>query len=305
MDTNSTQSIVIPKGLAGVRFDQALAQLLPERSKSQLQKLVRKGSIKLNGRKILRSNFKLQGGERLTYCLDGGLPTERIALELSYLHVDEEFAVVNKPAGMITHPVDRHTGGSVAENLVERFGPLPSRDDAYRPGIVHRLDRETSGVMVVALTEHALEHLQDQFRNRTVRKRYLALVHGAPELDKFSVEAPLGTVPGQRDLQGIMQGGREAFTDFVVQRKWKEFSLVECHPTTGRRHQLRVHLWTEGFPIAGDKLYRPKDKSDRAKALRHHALHCDSLGFRHPVTEEELTFEAPLPEEFDSFIRSL
>lgn len=305
MDKNTTQSLQIPKSMGGLRFDQALAQLLPERSKSQLQKLVRKGSIKLNGRKVLRSNVKLQGGEKMTYCLDGGLPSEQVALKLTYLHVDEEFAVVDKPPGMITHPVERHTGDSVAENLVERFGPLPGRDDAYRPGIVHRLDRETSGVMVVALTERALDHLQDQFRNRTVRKSYMALVHGVPDEREFTVDAPLGTVAGQRDLQGIMPGGREAHTDFIVQRSWRDFSLVQCRPTTGRRHQLRVHLWSRGYSIAGDKLYRPEDKNDRAKGLRNHALHCDSLGFQNPVTGEEMTFEAPLPEGFEQFMQGL
>lgn len=305
MDSNTTQSIVIPKSLAGVRFDRALAELLPERSKSQLQKLVRKGSIRLNGRKVLRSNIKLQGGERMTYCLDGGLPGERVSLELEFLHVDDEFAVVNKPPGMITHPVDAHSGDSVAEKLVEKFGPLPGRDEGYRPGIVHRLDRETSGVMVVARTQRALDHLTDQFRNRTVRKRYVALVHGLPKWTELSVDAPLGPVPGQRDLQGIAASGKEAQTDFIVRQRWKDFTLVECRPTTGRRHQLRVHLWSEGFAIAADKLYRPKGGEERVKALRHHALHCEALGFEDPTTGESLNFEAPLPEGFESFVRSL
>ncbi|MCP5090944.1 MAG: RNA pseudouridine synthase, partial [Gammaproteobacteria bacterium] len=178
-------------------------------------------------------------------------------------------------------------------------------DDAYRPGIVHRLDRETSGVMVVALTERALDHLQDQFRNRSVRKRYVALVHGSPSEDRFSVDAPLGTVPGQRDLQGIQAAGREAHTDFEVMRRWGNFALVHCHPTTGRRHQLRVHLWSQGLPIAGDKLYRPEDKNSNAKGLRSHALHCESLGFAHPVSGEELTFEAPIPESLRAFMEGL
>ena len=305
MDSNTTQSIVIPKTMAGLRFDHALAELLPERSKSQLQKLVRKGSIKLNGRKVLRSNIKLQGGERMTYCLDGGLPGERLALELEFLHVDDEFAVVNKPPGMITHPVEAHTGDSVAEKLVERFGPLPGREEAYRPGIVHRLDRETSGVMVVARTQRALDHLSDQFRNRTVRKRYVALIHGSPQWDEQTVDAPLGPVPGQRDLQGISASGREAHTEFVVRQRWRDFALVECRPTTGRRHQLRVHLWSKGFSIAGDKLYRPKGSEERVKALRNHALHCESLGFENPITGESHTFEAPLPEGFSRFVKSL
>ncbi len=305
MAENSTQSIRIPKAMAGKRFDHALAELLPERSRSQLQKLVRKGSIKLNGKKVLRSNVKLSGGEEMTYCLDGGLPSDQAPLELAFLHVDKEFAVVNKPPGMITHPVERHTGGSVAEKLVERFGPLPGRDDAYRPGIVHRLDRETSGVMVVALTQRALDHLQDQFRDRSVGKRYVALIHGNPEQDLFDADAPIGTVPGQRDLQGVMTGGREAYTAFEVVRRWRNHALLHCRPTTGRRHQIRVHLWAQGYPIVGDKLYRPKDKADRTQGLKHHALHCESLEFQHPLSGERLTFEAPLDSALEAFLSSL
>ena len=291
--------------MSGMRFDRALAELLPERTRSQLQKLVRRGSVKLNGRKILRSNFNLKGGEKLTYCLDGGLPNDRARPELTFLHVKQEFAVISKPPGMLTHPTERQSGGTVAEALVERFGPLPSRDDAYRPGIVHRLDRETSGVMVVALNEAALDQLQDQFRNRLVQKSYLALVHGVPKEDHFSVDAPLETVPGQRDLQGISPGGREAHTDFSVLRRWREHALIQCRPSTGRRHQLRVHLWSEGFPIAGDKLYRTRDRNERAQGLPFHALHCESLGFAHPVTGEELHFEAPLFTDFAGFIEAL
>ncbi|MDF1729728.1 MAG: pseudouridine synthase, partial [Sulfitobacter sp.] len=173
------------------------------------------------------------------------------------------------------------------------------------PRLSHRLDRETSGVMVVARTQRALDELSDQFRNRTVRKRYVALIHGRPDWEDLTVNAPLGPVPGQRDLQGISASGREAHTDFVVRKRWREFTLVECRPTTGRRHQLRVHLWSEGFSIAGDKLYRPKGEVERVKSLRHHALHCESLGFQEPLTGEELTFEAPLPEGFASFVKSL
>lgn len=305
MTHDSTQSLRVPKRMNGMRLDRALAELLPERTRSQLQKLVRKGSLKLDGRKVLRSNFNLKGGEQLTYCLDGGLPSDRLDEPLRFLYEEASFAVVSKPPGMLTHPTERQEGGTLADHLVERFGPLPSRDDAYRPGIVHRLDRETSGLLVVARTQEALDRLQDQFRKRSVHKSYLAAVHGIPERDHFQVDLALGTVAGQRDLQGPMQDGRSAHTEFSVLRKWREFSLVQCRPSTGRRHQLRVHLWSEGHPIAGDKLYRTIDKNDRVQGLRYHALHCEALGFAHPESGEALSFKAPLFPDFEKFLAGL
>jgi len=305
MVQDSTQSRKVPASMSGMRFDHALAQLLPEKTRSQLQKLVRKGSVKLNGKKVLRSNIKLNGGELITFCLDGGLPSERAPLQLTFLFEDEQLAVVNKPPGMLTHPTEQPSGGSMAELLVERFGPLPSREDAYRPGIVHRLDRETSGVMVVARTELALDKLQAQFRAREVSKRYLALVHGNPTERSFRVDAALESVPGQRDLQGIFPGGKAASTEFEVIRQWQAFALVRCFPKTGRRHQLRVHLWSMGHPIAGDKLYRLANKELRVRQLRHHALHSECLEFSHPLGGELLRFEAaPFP-ELTSFIEGL
>ncbi|MCA9002420.1 MAG: RluA family pseudouridine synthase, partial [Planctomycetes bacterium] len=218
--------------------------------------------------------------------------------EPQWLYEDDDLVVVSKPAGMITHPVERHSGDSLAEQLVERFGPLPSREDSFRPGIVHRLDRETSGVMVAARSVRALNQLQGQFRDRSVSKRYLAVVHGQPDQDRFDVDAPIGPVAGQRDLQGISTSGRDAHTEFHVLGRMGAYSVIECLPSTGRRHQLRVHLWSRGLPIVGDKLYRPKGKVQGGIGLRHHALHCAGLGFEHPVTSAPQSYVAAIPQEW-------
>ncbi|MEM7305881.1 MAG: RluA family pseudouridine synthase [Planctomycetota bacterium] len=293
-DDPSWLRIEVPRALAGTRFDRVLAKLVPGRSGAQLQKLVRRGGVKVDGKKVVRSNFAVRGGESITLRLSE--PAEP-AVELDYLHVDEDVAVVAKPAGMMTHPTERYRGGSVSELAVQRFGPLPSiSGPEERWGIVHRLDRETSGVLVLARTPEALDRLRNQFRARTVDKVYLALVYGAPDEESFDVELALGPAPGQRDLQRVDPAGRASFTSFRVLGRGERLALVECRPRTGRRHQIRVHLWAKGHPIVGDKLYRPQGGVERIRGLPHHALHAERLAFDHPRTGERLELRAPLPD---------
>jgi 23S rRNA pseudouridine1911/1915/1917 synthase len=287
----------VPARLAGVRFDRALAELVDCRTRAQLQKLVRRGRVEVNDRRVLRSNFALSGGERVLV----RLADADEAPELRWLHVEDAFAVVDKPPGMLTHPTERHAGGTVAELAVERLGDLPSTDDAYRPGIVHRLDRETSGVLVIGRDPAAFAHLRGQFRRRSVEKVYLALVHGDPAEDRFEVDRPLAPVPSQRDLQRVDPGGRPARTAFRVLERWGATALVECLPATGRRHQIRVHLADAGHPIVGDKLYRPEERVERV-AAPHHALHAARLAFDHPQSGERPTFEAPLPASMQALL---
>lgn len=297
----STLHIDVPRRMAGVRFDHALAELIPHRTRAQLQKLVRRGRVKLDDRKVVRSNFKLRGGERLLVHLVD--PNAARVLELEFLHVEDEFAVVNKPPGMLNHPTERLAGGTLAELLVAEFGPLPSVDDAVRPGIVHRLDRETSGVMVVARTQSALDRLRSQFRARSVEKHYQALVHGVPRETTFRVDLALAATPGNPDLQRVDPRGRSASTVFEVERSWNDFSLLACRPRTGRRHQLRVHLFSVGHPVVADQLYRPE--SGRIRGPGHHALHARRLAFDHPRSGERLEFEVAPPSSFASFVESL
>jgi 23S rRNA pseudouridine1911/1915/1917 synthase len=288
----------VPRRLAGTRFDRALAELVPDRSRSQLQQLVRRGRVKVDGRKVVRSNFRLAGGERVLVHLSD--PSAPARARLAFLHVAAELAVLDKPAGMIVQPVAGHGGASVSELLVERFGPLPSVADEARPGIVHRLDRATSGVLVIARTAAALDGLREQFRARTVEKRYLAVVHGVPADDAFDVDRALAPVPGDKDRQRVDARGRPAFTAVRVVRRLREAALVECRPTTGRRHQLRVHLASVGLPIVGDAVYRPSgQRPARGERLGLHAL---SLAFDDPRTGERLRFEAPPPDAFDELV---
>lgn len=291
------ERILVPARFAGVRLDRALDELVPSRTRAQLQKLVRRGCVELDGRALRRSNVFLRGGETLR--IRGAA-----APALDWLHVESAFAVVAKPPGLLVHPTDRDATTSVAQLAVARFGPLPSAGEA-RPGIVHRLDRETSGVLVLARTDAALAELRDQFRARTVAKRYRALVHGAPRADRFEVDRPLAPVPGDRERLRVDPGGRAAHSAFRVLRRWRDFALVEARPTTGRRHQLRVHLAHSGHPVVGDALYRPPRGVARVRALGHHALHAEALAFAHPETGRRVEFRAPPPETFASFCKRL
>jgi len=293
----------VPKRLSGTRFDRALAELVPQLSRSQLQKLVRRGRVKLDGKKILRSNMNLRGGEQLLVHMSD--PHATPTAPLDFVHIDADLAVVNKPAGMLTHQTERHRAGTVSDLARERLGDLPTFDDAYRPGIVHRLDRETSGLLVIARNQKTLDALRDAFRARAVRKLYLALVYGSPESDSFESTQALGPVSETSDLQRVDPDGRPAHSQFDVRERWEQFTLLECRPTTGRRHQLRVHLHHAGLPVVGDKLYRPQHPSEAAPRLRYHALHATALEFEHPTRTERVRFEAPLPDELRAALDGL
>lgn len=292
--------LVVPAALAGERFDRALAQLVTDRTQAQLQKLVRRGRVKLDGRKVVRSNFNLKGGETVLVHLEEPAHPEPV-----YLHVDDEIAVVDKPAGMLVYPTHNPDGRSLSEQAVERLGPLPSFEEEVRPGIVHRLDRETSGVMVLARTQQAMDHIRDQFRAREVEKRYHAVAYGAPAEERFEVGLALGPVPGQTDLQRPDTSGLSALTVFRVLCAGDAFSLLECRPKTGRRHQIRVHLAARGHPVVGDKLYRPGPETQRLGGIRRQALHATSLSFTHPRTAERVAYDAPLPEDIAGLCEQL
>lgn len=295
--------IEVPRKLAGKRFDRALKELLPDLTGSQLQRLVRRGRVKLDGRKVLRSNFNLRGGEALVVRTHVAPAAPALALDL--VHVEADFAVVNKPAGMITHPAGEFRSDSVSELAVREFGVLPSvDDDGDRPGIVHRLDRETSGLMVIARTPRALDELRRQFRERSVEKRYLALVYGSPDVDEFEIDRALAAVPGNKDLQRLDPAGRKAHTEVHVLERGGDFTLVECHPSTGRRHQIRVHLASVGHPIVGDKLYRPQGSVERVRSVSHQALHAQILAFDQPEDGSRVRYEVPPPQDiFDLWER--
>ncbi len=274
----------VPAELAGARLDEVLAALHPARTKAAWQKLVRRGAVRLDGRRVVRSNVRVPAGARLRI---EGVERESAPAppELVVLHEDPHLAVVDKPAGLLTHGNEREQGGTLAELAARRLGRLPMLMGEHRPGIVHRLDRDTSGVLVLARTPAAMEALRAAFRERRVRKEYLALVEGEPAEERFEVDAPLGPADGHRDRQRVRRDGRPAVTRIELLERLGPFSLLRCSPVTGRRHQIRVHLRHAGLPLVADPIYGPRPAAalpGGPGALRHHALHAARLVLDHP-----------------------
>lgn len=314
--------IEVTPELAGTRLDVALAGAIPAWSRSRLQAVVKGGGVRVDGRTVLRPNTPLEAGSvvevalpdpRLSATDVGGAPI----LALDVLFADEHVIVIDKPAGLVSHPTSALRGGSVADLAEERFGALPSAGDAARAGIVHRLDRLTSGVMVLAASERALEELGRQFRERRVEKTYLAVVHGVPRFDSEWVLAPMVAHPRSPDRQRIagareIEDGeaREAETLVELRESFTGFALVACKPRTGRTHQIRLHLQHLGHPIVGDRIYHPRGAlaiplAPQAPRPARQALHSSEIAFAHPVSGERLRFEAPLPADMRALVEWL
>ncbi len=292
--------IALDRKAAGQRLDGMLSKLLAPKSQAACQKLVRKGFVSLDGRRVLRSNVRLAGSEVLEVELEPAQP-----LELLVRAMDDELILVDKPAGMLTHANEKQADGAVADLLDARFGPLPTTAGKQRPGIVHRLDRETSGALVVARTDRAMRSLQHQFREREVSKLYLALVHGRPDDDQFEVDLPLAPDARTPDFQRVDPAGKPARTSFEVLERFDGVALIACRPETGRRHQIRVHLASKRLSIVGDRLYRPEGWTRPSEHLERQALHASLLEFRHPVSDERVSYETPLATDFAELLERL
>ena len=302
----------IPADLGVNRLDRVLEKLVPGRTKSQLQKLVRKGNVKIDKERVVRSNVKVRVGQRLRVQFeDGQAKPKDLSHGVRVIHSDEHLAVLDKPCGLLVHATDRLVGGETFADAAEHLlGPLPTTYGAERPGIVHRLDRHTSGLLVVARDEETFHALKELFKRGEIEKRYLALVSGSPPPDGFSCNLPIGPQPNQPDRQMAEPptGGKRASTHFRVLERLGDFSLIECAIDTGRRHQIRVHLFEHGLQVVGEGLYRvkgaPKLPEDCPRIGRQ-ALHAAGLAFRHPVTGEDCSFHSDPREEIDAAIHWL
>ncbi|MEM9381518.1 MAG: RluA family pseudouridine synthase [Planctomycetota bacterium] len=299
-----TDQFVVPETMDGERLDRALESLVDGYSRSQLQKLVRRGKVRLGGKRVLRSNGYVRSGDAIEVEHEVEQPAAAPA-EVEVLHEDEHVLVVVKPSGMLTHAADRATGQDLAFVMNERFGPLPVSRGEERPGIVHRLDRDTSGLLVLARDEPTMAALQEQFRGQSVEKDYVALVSGKPT-GTFRIDAPIGPVPGKEDRQQIdHDDGKDAITDVNAVESFQSHTLVTCRIYTGRRHQIRVHLAARGFPVVGDPLYGTRRQVPLPGDEPRLALHAHRIAFDHPHSGERLTFEAPLPADLAQAVASL
>jgi len=298
---NSTRiDLVVSADEARLRLDQFLAKRLPEFSRSRLQQLIRDGFVLLNDstsrpRQIVRGGDKIQLTEPPLEKIET-LP-EQIPLEI--LFEDNDLIVLNKPAGLVVHPGAGHREHTLVNALLNHCSMLSGIGGKERPGIVHRLDKETSGCLVVAKNDAAHRGLSEQFADRTVQKIYLALVTGRLRKPAGVIDEKIGRHPVHRQqMSATALRGRLAKTEYRVVRSNEQASLVECLLHTGRTHQIRVHLHHLGHPVLGDKVYAPHLAKDFPRQM----LHAWKLGFHHPRTDEWKNFEAPLPDDFNQAI---
>ncbi len=299
----AAHKFTVPASSAGARLDLAFVASLEGVSRSRAQAWIRAGRVSLDGDVCLRPGQQVKAGQAVSLRAPepSEEPAERALSPLEVLHEDEDVLVVCKPAGLLTH-ANRDGDRSVSGALLESHGPLPEGDVPLRAGIVHRLDRDTSGVLVVARTEDALKSLQAAFRDRVVKKVYEGLVKGAPRFDSDWVDAPLGRSQRHPDRQSVLSAeeGREALTYWEVMERFDGYAHLRLEPKTGRTHQLRVHLASIDLAIVSDPLYRskggrPAHLPPSAPAMERHALHAASLSFPHPRSGAEVSFSAPLP----------
>jgi 23S rRNA pseudouridine1911/1915/1917 synthase len=289
---------------AGGRLDAYLAAHIADWSRSRIKRLIEDGDVLVAGR-TAKPSYKLRAADHVEVELSAPPPTEfapeNIPLEI--IHEDADLVVINKPAGLVVHPAAGTPSGTLANALAYHFERLSHAGGRARPGIVHRLDRDTSGLILVAKTEAAHESLADQFRARTVFKSYVALVHGRVAQESGRIDGSMARDPRNRTRMAVVQGGRPALSLYSVRRRYDRFTLLDVEIKTGRTHQIRVHLEWLKHPVVGDTVYnggRDKTVPDarlraRIHALHRQFLHAEQLGFRHPRTGEAMRFTAPLP----------
>ena len=300
---------------AGKRFDAFLSEKIENWSRSRLQKLIDDGEAAVNGNQV-KSSYKLRADDEIEIEL-AALPVksfepEEIPLEIIY--EDEWLAVINKPAGMVVHPGAGILNGTLANAIAYHF-KLQTADSKYenRVGIVHRLDKDTSGLIVVAKTEEMHEQLSEQFREREVFKSYVALVHGEMEGKEGTIDQPIAREKHNRTKMAIRKHGRSALSLWKVRKRFEKFTLLNVEIKTGRTHQIRVHLMSVNHPVVGDETYnggRDKSVKDlnvrRAIAdLNRFFLHAERLSFTHPQTSERLEFYVPMPEELRNLLEMI
>ena len=292
---------------AGKRLDSFLHERLPEFSRSRLQSWIKENRVLLNGAPA-RASYVLRGGESVS--LEPAslrpLKAEAEALPLKILYEDEDVVVVDKPAGMVVHAGAGHSRGTLVNALLHHMdGSLSSINGDLRPGIVHRLDRDTSGVLVVARTDLAHQSLARQFHDREVEKIYLALVHGRLKQAQGRVTSPVSRDPVRRTrMTAKLAAGRSALTEYRVVEEFERFSYLEVRIGTGRTHQIRVHLSSIHHPIVGDRLYGAPASIPGLPPLGRFFLHAHRLRFRSPSGGEWITVESPLPQELHTFLES-
>jgi 23S rRNA pseudouridine1911/1915/1917 synthase len=287
-----------------VRADVFLTRKHPELSRSHVQNLIADGHVRVNEKNI-KSNYKLHVGDRIAFVVPPPAEVAIIPQEipLEVLYEDSQVIVINKPRGMVVHPAAGNYEGTLVNALLEHCADLSGINGVMRPGIVHRIDKDTSGVLMAAKTDRAHLSLARQIKDRTVTRRYITLVHGNIQEESGIIDAPIGRHPTDRKKMAVnVRNGKEAITHFKVLERFGAYTLVEARLKTGRTHQIRVHMDYIGHPVVGDPKYGPRNPHFD---LQGQFLHARVLGFDHPMTGEYMEFSAPLPQVLEDILARL
>jgi len=293
---------------AGQRLDVFLNKnWVQSESRSDIQRTIKAGNVSIDGRVASRASVKVSDGQVIRLTI-GIQPAENYItasdIPLDVIYEDADIAVIDKPVGMTIHPGTGHVDDTLANAAVYRWPRIVSIGEPDRPGIVHRLDRDTSGLMIVALGERAYERLTEMIQNREISRIYTALVHGVPKSREGVVDAPIGRDPHHRTRQAIDESGRPSRTHYRVDYEIGDFAYLEVRLETGRMHQIRVHLEAIGHAVVGDQTYG-KRSSSAIKNLNRQFLHASRLEFNHPVTSEPLSFKSELPKDLQALLAVL
>lgn len=302
-----TRVVVVPRESDGARLDRALSDLFPEQSRSYLARLVDQGHVSIDTKRAAKTSLRVAAGQSISVDFPPPAPAavESQEIPLSILHEDDDLVVIDKPAGLVVHPAAGHADETLVNALLFHVKDLSGVGGEIRPGIVHRLDKDTSGVMVIAKNDRAHRALSEAWGTDRVRKEYIALVYGAPKQDRGTIDAPIGRDPRDRKRMAVLKGGRTATTDYEVVERFRYVSVIRCTLRTGRTHQIRVHLKHLGHPIVGDPVYSgpqwhgipDKLLQKVLSSIKRQALHAAKLTFDHPSSGERVSFEAPVPED--------
>lgn len=296
------ETFEVVEDCAGQRLDYYLASFT-SLSRTRIQKLIEDKNVLLNEEPV-RSSHKLKSGDRIEIELpppeDPAAVAEEIPLDIIY--EDKDIIVINKPRGIVVHPAAGVKSGTIVNAFLFHCKDLSGIGGVLRPGIVHRLDKDTSGVLVAAKNDEAHSSLVSQFSERQVNKEYIVLVHGNFPHEKLIIELPIGRSPHDRKKMAVVRGGRAAKTEIEVMERFKDYTLLKAKLYTGRTHQIRVHLTSAGYPVVGDTTY---GRRSNPFGFKGQALHSHLLGFSHPRTGKYMEFKAPLPEEFEELLRRL
>ena len=298
-----------------LRLDRALGELFPLQSRNSLAKLVTAGKVSVDGTVALKPSQHVEAGQHVSVDVPAAAPSSMVSqdLPLTILHQDDDVVVIDKRAGLVVHPAAGHPDQTLVNALLHHVPDLSGIGGELRPGIVHRLDKDTSGVMLIAKNDDAHRKLTAAWNTDAIRKEYLALVYGTPNIDRGTVDAPIGRDPRDRKRMAIVTGGRRAVTDYELVERLRHASLLRCRLHTGRTHQIRVHMKHLGHPIVGDPVYSgpqwrgiPDKKIQRALAsLGRQALHAAKLTFPHPRDGRVMVVEAALPPDMRELLELL